>query len=819
MTFKQGQPVRIRSAEGHSGALRWNTLLGVLLWIAMALPAAAQNSAPEVSTPEAVAQEERVQLDFEDVELAVLIDTIARLTGKNFIYDDRVRGRVTIVSPTSVTIDQAYAVFESVLRVKGFTAVPGPGGVMKVIPVRDAKESNLETIMDQRESPNRDLFVTRLIPLSYIDAESITNTVKGLVSKDASMVAYAPTNTIIITDTSANIQRLMNILDAIDIETHKEELAVIKIRHADATTLAEQVGEIYDSTVVSGTNSRPRPTRRGAAPKPAATTGTSGGRAPIRIITDARTNSLLVLASRAQLVDIRSLVQQLDVPVVGGGRIHVYYLKHSDAEELAQTMNSLLTGQSAGGAGRTGAAGAGAQPLRSAVTQLAEDINVTADPATNSLVIQASKEAYETVIEVIEMLDIARPQVLVEALIMEVDVTDSIDLGFDGAMRYINGSLDLYVNTAKGALTAGVASFPLPNLGGDSGVRLADTDGTYYSAIITAAARDANINILSAPHILTSDNEEAEIQIGDNIPIVTSRVDNATGNVAGLSSSVNVERKDIGVTLRVTPQISEGDALRLKIYQQISQVNEALTEETGAATEVGVALSNRQVENTVVVNDGETVVIGGLISERFVDEVNKVPWLGDIPFLGWLFKTIQKKNQKINLLIFLTPHIIRSAEDLEYETVRKREEFETSSGEYIDPVEAQRGTPNEKDSPVRNRLLIHSKRYPQDRMREIEGARNEDSAKIEAARLAPVTQYGIRAGVFSDERTAAATLTRLIDSGYDGTLSSSQTGGVLLFEIQIGPYNDLEGAEQTFEILRDAYSLDPAITILETEGP
>ena len=500
MNFKQGQPVRIRSAESHRGVLRWDTILGVLLWIAMALPAAAQDSAPEVSTLEAVAQEERVQLDFEDVELAVLIDTIARLTGKNFIYDDRVRGRVTIVSPTSVTIDQAYAVFESVLRVKGFTAVPGPGGIMKVIPVRDAKESNLETIMDQRESLNRDLFVTRLIPLSYIDAESITNTVKGLVSKDASMVAYAPTNTIIITDTSANIQRLMNILDAIDIETHKEELAVIKIRYADATTLAEQVGEIYDSTVVGGTSSRPRPTRRGATPKPAATTGASGGRAPIRIITDDRTNSLLVLASRSQLVDIRSLVRQLDVPVVGGGRIHVYYLKHSDAEELAQTMNSLLTGQSAGGAGRTGAAGAGAQPLRSAVTQLAEDISVTADPATNSLVIQASKEAYETVIEVIEMLDIARPQVLVEALIMEVDVTDGIELGFDGAMRYINGSLDLYVSTAAGALTAGVASFPLPSFGdlvsGTGGAAARNTP--YYTAIITAAARDANINILSA---------------------------------------------------------------------------------------------------------------------------------------------------------------------------------------------------------------------------------------------------------------------------------------------------------------------------------
>ena len=796
----------------------------MLLWMAIALPAPAQQQPTTAPNPSGLAatasEDERVRLDFEDVELAVLIDTIARLTGKNFIYDDRVRGRVTIVSPTEVTVDQAYAVFESVLKVKGFTAVPGPGGIMKVIPVRDAKESNLETIMDQRESRNRDLFVTRLIPLAYIDAESITNTVKGLVSKDASMVAYAPTNTIIITDTAANIQRLLKILEAIDIETHKEELAVIKIRYADAATLAEQVSQIYDTQLVGGSAGKARTSRRSARQtvKAAAAATTEGGRTPVRIITDDRTNSLLVLASRTQLADIRSLVRQLDVPVVGGGRIHVYYLRHSDAEELAQTMNSLLTGQQGAGAGRTGAAGGQPQALRSAITQLAEGITVTADPATNSLVIQASKEAYETVIEVIELLDIARPQVLVEALIMEVDITDNMELGFDGALRYINGSLDLYINTAAGALTAGAASFPIPGFGdlvtGDTSNR----DGTYYKAIINAASRDADTNILSAPHILTSDNEEAEIRIGDNIPIITSRVDSASGNIAGLSSSVNVERKDIGVTLRVTPQISEGDTLRLKIFQEITEVNEALTDETGSATEVGVALSNRQVENTVVVSDGETVVIGGLISERYSDEVSKVPWLGDIPFLGWAFKTSTKKVRKINLLIFLTPHIIRNSDDLEYAAVRKREEFESSSGEYIDPIEVARDTASTTNSPVRNRLLSHSKRYPQDRMRQIEESRSDEAAKAVADALIPRPDFRVRAGLFSDERAAAATLTRLIDAGYDGALISSQADGVLLFEIQLGPYGDIEVAQQTFEILRDAYGLDPAITVVEPRG-
>ena len=276
-------------------------------------------------------------------------------------------------------------------------------------------------------------------------------------------------------------------------------------------------------------------------------------------------------------------------------------------------------------------------------------------------------------------LDIARPQVLVEALIMEIDLSDSLDLGFSAAIQYINANLDLAVNTAATGLTAGIASFPIPSLPGSINDRAGvatPKKGLYYDAIIKAAATDGNINILSAPHILTSDNEEAEIRVGDNIPIITSRVDAATGGPS-LSASVNVERKDIGVTLRVTPQISEGNMLRLKIFQEITQVNEALTKATGSADQVGVALSNRQVDNTVVVADGETVVIGGLIQEKYAETVDKVPWLGDIPFLRMgLQEPPRKPRTSGNLLIFLTPHIIRSLEDMEYASVRKREEFE-----------------------------------------------------------------------------------------------------------------------------------------------
>jgi general secretion pathway protein D len=232
----------------HGGSV---VAIGVLL-AAMALggPATAQSRSTEQSAIER--SDGMVQLDFDDVELTVIIDTIAKLSGKNFIYDDRVRGRVTIVSPTPVTADEAYAVFESVLKVKGFTAVPGPGGVLKIIPVRDAKESSIETVKDGRPSANRDHFVTRLIPLFFIDADAITTTIKPLVSKDASMVAYGPTNTIILTDTAANIRRLLGILEAIDVETHKEELAVIKVLYADAGTLGQQISDIYGASVSAG---------------------------------------------------------------------------------------------------------------------------------------------------------------------------------------------------------------------------------------------------------------------------------------------------------------------------------------------------------------------------------------------------------------------------------------------------------------------------------------------------------------------------------------------------------------------------------------
>ena len=831
--------VRRRSRPVGAGV----TLLTALLWLlASGVP---QVHAQVQAQRDFAGQEELVSLDFSDVELPVVVDTISRMTGYNFIYDDRVRGRVTIVSPTEVTVDQAFAVFESVLKVKGFSLVLGPGDTYKILPIRDIKESSVDTIKDNRPSPNRDRFVTRLVPLRFIDAEAITQTIKPLISKDASLVAYEATNTIIVTDSESNIRRLLSILDAIDVESYRQELAVLKIEFADANTLAEQLSEIYGAEVASAAGGataaqrRARSRRRTATPTAGATDGVGAIGPTVRILPDERTNSLLVLSSRQQLSDIRELVEKLDIPVTGEGRIQVYYLRHADAEELSETLNSLV-GSGGGGSSRSalpGAASNTSQSIRSTVTPLDEGITVTADAATNALVIKASKEGYETLKKVIEKLDVSRPQVLVEALIVEVDVTDNLSLGFDVAYRIINGDTDLLFKTGSAfipggaflsgssALAQGVSSgsFNDPRDAFDptrDGFYSPNSNGKSVGVQVNATARDNDVNIVSAPHILTSDNEEAEIIIGDNIPIVTGRTEAATGG-DNLSQAVNVERQDIGVTLRVTPQISEGDTLRLNIFQEITEVT--FIPGVGDPAEVGASLSNRKIENTVVVNDGETVAVGGLIDETYTENVTGVPFLSDIPWLGWFFKTRTEDLRKTNLLIFLTPHIIRSAEDLERETIRKRLELEDRLGDSEDFAELEdwERPKSGRDFAVAEELTKHSARYPIDRMRELEEKRareiEEREAKASRREAANAQRYSVQVATFLDETEATESLMTLVDAGYDGTLVSSEADGQIVFTIQIGPFEDLWDADRAAQTLDAAYGYQTAVTILRGE--
>ncbi len=829
-----------------------------LTFLAVALIAAAAHAQPAPATAPAQAppfdDQAMVTLDFADAELAQVIETIARATNRNFIYDDRVRGRVTIVSPQPIPIEQAYAVFESVLQVKGFTTVTTPGGAIKVVPVREAKESSIETVQSSSRPPNRDRYVTRLIPLNYIDADSIVNTLKPLVSKDAAMAAYAPTNTVILTESASNIRRLIAILESIDVETYKEELAVIAIEHADAATLADQVSEIYGAEVTeSGLNTRRAARRRTSNPNDP--NAPAANKPPVRILTDERTNSLLVLAPRAQLEEVRRLVAKLDVPVQGGGRIHVYYLNNANAEDLAETLAGLVGGGGGRSAttpgssaiGANGLGGAqGAQAIRAAVTGLEGGISLSADPATNSLIIQASQEGFNTLAQVIEKLDVERPQVSVEARIMELTVNNNEGIGFSGLLQVINGDTNFLIASATSAAGASVGVppvLPLTDAGPLLGRVARDSrdansgNGSVIDNIINLSASNGDINIVSAPHILTSDNEQAEIRVGDNIPIISSRVESAAGISSGtnLASSVNVERQDIGVTLRVTPQITEGDSLRLEIFQEITEINAGLSTSKGGVgnpEDVGVALSNRRVENTVVVRDGETVVIGGLLADTVDKTVTKVPWLGDIPILGWLFKSTSDSVRKTNLLVFLTPRIVRTPLDLENDSIRRREEFRDHSGRALElsdrdlEVEAERVAmaeeqglpyiPDDNDHPIRERVSEHRARYPNERVQEIERIRAEERAAA-AASTEDGPRYVLQAAILGDPDAAARLLTDLIDSGHDGTLVSAPIGDSVLYEIHLGPFTSLEQANGVGEAVRKSHGLAPAILVLDAE--
>jgi general secretion pathway protein D len=669
-----------------------------------------------------------VNMDFADADIQDVVKQISEITGKNFILDERVRGKITIISPSKITIEEAYRVFESVLQVKGFTTIP-VGDFIKIVPLREAKESYIETYPGGTRIPQRDQVVTRLIPLEYVDAADIASTLKPLASRDASMIAYGPTNTIIFSDTAYNINKVLDIIRQIDVSSYQEVIEIIQLRYASASELAGELREVFSARTARTTTTAAA--RRGRARRTATTTTATSTDEP-RIITDERTNSLIILASPRQIEDVKDLIRRLDYETERG-RIHVYYLENADAQELAETLGRLGVGEGQRGARpaagpRPGQPGGVPAAVAATVAQLADDVKITHDEPTNALIIEASAEAYETLKEVIEKLDIKRPQVLVEALILEVSVgpntlstgvslaggsfIDPSDprkggiFGNTSASTFPTGGTGLIssgdlAGILSGAGAAGadplfgslVGGFRAVNVrmpGPDATMGTADdvvTPVPVIRAAIQAAAARTDTNILSAPNILTTDNQKAFITVGQNIPIQTSAVtttSSATGVVTDDTLVNNAfERQDVGVTLEVTPQISEGDNVRLEIRNEITEV-------LGEDSPIGLpTLTNREIENTVFVADGATVVIGGIISSNFSKSSNRVPWLGDVPGLGWAFKNKSRSLRKTNLIIFLTPHIVRSPDDLRKVTNFKQRDFEKKSREALRKTEEE----------------------------------------------------------------------------------------------------------------------------------
>ena len=601
-----------------------------------------------------------ISMDFTDVDLPVLIKFISEQTKKNFIFDERVQGKITIISPRRITLDEAYNVFLSVLHVKGFATVE-QDNTIKIIPISSARQENLPTETDGSREPGAKI-ITRLIPLQYVDVAEIVTLLTPLVSKDGLLTSFPASNTLIIIDSRSNIDRVMRILAEIDREGTGNTLHIVALKNASVTEIAKTLDSLYQETAT------PQVAGRGVR---AVRPGRARGNAP-KFIPDTRTNILLILAGKDAIDDILDLIAKLDIPTPENtGKINVYYLENADAEEVAKVLANLTEK-------RPGAAApAPGQPatIRGVITaELEGGVKITADKATNSLIIIASLNDYQTLVEVIKKLDIRRRQVYVEALIMEISLDKARDLGveFRGAAETRNngavlggtnfnfaGNLnELLASLATGnPLLFSGTGFIAAGIAGN--VKLPDgTEIPAITAVLRAAQTRDNVNVLSSPHLLTLDNKEAEIIVAENVPFITSQSRDTT-NLANVINTV--ERKDVGIILRITPHIHESEYVNLEIYQESSAVK---GDSLLATSTVGPTTTKRSAKTSVLVKNSETVVLGGMMQETVNNSESKIPLLGDIPLLGHLFKFSSVSRKKTNLLIFLTPHIIRNPEEM-----------------------------------------------------------------------------------------------------------------------------------------------------------
>lgn len=717
-----------------------------------------------------------VSLDFVDADIRDVIKAMSEITGKNFLIDKSVQGKITIISPTKVNAKEAYEIFLSILDVNGFTVVQS-GKIYKVITKEDARKSPLSIY--EVPPPMTEAFITQLVPLEYISATEIANTFRDMITKGGSITPYAPSNMLIITDTATNIRRLLSILERLDVKGTEQDIVVIPLKYAPADLLAEQILAVFEEGGTASTQAK-----RGATRLQPRAVGTPASEEPetpsepsiAKIIPDTRTNSLIVRANKLGLQKIRELVKLLDVPLPGGeGKIHVIYLQNADAEELAATLQALFGG---GGqvapsrkmkpqkptTGLGGGASSTSSPLSgllsptaglggtagtattggtgAVVAELEGGVKIAADPSTNSLLIFASNRDFQILKEVIEKLDIPRRQVFVEALIVEISLDKTRELGLE--MRTPLSTDESGTQIIGGTGFGGIQSLQQNPLG-FSGFAIGAVDGTItiggqtypnLFALFRALQSDKDVNVLSTPTILTMDNQEAEIVVADNIPFITGQI--YTPGLQGPTTTI--ERQDVGIRLKLTPQISEGDYVKLFLYQEVSNVTES--PEGLSASNVGVTTSKRSATTTVVVKDGQTVIIGGLIKDYSQIAEQKVPILGDIPIIGYLFKSQKKRNEKTNLLIFITPHIVRDARDLSnvtkdrYEKLEKFKQqnniIEPKGREPIDkksfevPPEKENGKLKEEEIKIPQEIEQEQKSDEPSQLQQEDGKQNND---------------------------------------------------------------------------------------------
>jgi len=581
--------------------------------------------------------ERMVSIDFNDVDLAVFIKFISQVSGKNFVVDEKVKGKVTIISPSKISVAEAYQVFESVLEVHGYTTVQS-GTITKIIKNMDARSKSVETgLADVNQAPE-DKVVTQIIPLNYADPNEVKQLFVPLISKAGIILSYPSTNMLIVTDYHSNIKRLLDIITIIDVTGIGRQVSVNPLEFSDATKMVPILEKIFQST------------------RTARKTKENG----VRMVADDRSNSIVLLASETETKQIKQLISLLDKKVPHGKeRIHVVYLKNADAEELSEVLTNLPKGEEK----KTGV---------KKTPVISKDVSITADAATNSLIIMAERDDYLVLKEIIEKLDIPRSMVYIECLIVEVNVNKEFNLGVEwtaGGETNHGGKDGGYLGGFGGASDYGygnMSGMVVPNAAGLATLPAGFSLGTFFetvtiggvtfpsgAALVQAFKKDKDVHILSTPQIMTTDNTEASITVGKNIPYLTK-----IGTTDSSETYSNYEYNDVGITLTIKPQINENRLIRLDISQEVTRLDNVAT-----AIADKPSTLKRTIDTNVIVHDKHTIVIGGLIDDTLTQIEYKVPCLGNIPLLSWLFKGFSDSNERTNLFVFLTPHVIKNLDE------------------------------------------------------------------------------------------------------------------------------------------------------------
>jgi general secretion pathway protein D len=624
-----------------------------------------------------LARGEKSTLNLKDTDITALIALVSELTGQNFIVDQRVKGKVTVISSKPLSKEEVWQVFLSVLNVQGFAVVPGKAA-SKITLVQNAKQDAIPTVT-AKDPGTGDEYVTRVVQVQNVPAAQMVPILRPLVSPQAQFAAVPSSNVLIISAEAANVDRIVKIIERIDV-AGDESVDIVPLAHASASEIARVLQSLQKAEAKD-----------------------QMGMGQPTIAADERTNSIIVGGAAAQRARVRTLVQRLDTPMEQGGNTEVVYLKYAKAKDLSGVLTGMSSTLTAGAKAPAAAAG---QAAAAGGSGAREGLSIQPDESTNALVITANPDIMRTVKGVIRQLDVRRAQVLVEAIIAEISSTKAKELGvqwvFDGTKSGSGASVVNFSGSGSGvlgiaaALQSGNAS-SLSNLTSIDGASIAvgDTSGdNQFGAFLRALAGDGNTNILSTPSLVTLDNQEAEIVVGQNVPFVTGSYTN-TGS-SGTSGSVSspfqtIQRQDVGITLKVRPQINEGDAVKLEVSQEVSSLS------AGKSGATDLITNKRSLKTTVMVDNGQMVVLGGLIDDNLVESEQRVPLLGDIPIIGYFFSYKKTTKEKRNLMVFLHPVILR---DEEQNAVVAGDKYTYMRARQLDMRERGVNLMSDKESPL-----------------------------------------------------------------------------------------------------------------------